>query len=131
MSTIFSKIIAGEIPCHRLHEDDRFLSFLDVRPIAAGHALVIPKQEVDRFFDMDAPLLDGILSFAKPIVEAIESVVPCERVGLMVAGLEVPHAHLHLVPISGVGDLNFANAREADPEELAALAQRIRDALSS
>lgn len=131
MSSIFSRIIAGEIPCHRLREDDRFLSFLDVRPIARGHALVIPKQEVDRFFDMDAPLLDGILSFAKPIVEAIESVVPCQRVGLMVAGLEVPHAHLHLVPITQTGDLNFANARQGDPGELAQLAKQIRDVLTS
>ena len=129
MSTIFSRIIGGEIPCHRLREDDRFLAFLDVRPVADGHALVIPKVEVDRFFDMDAELLGAILGFAKPLAEAIEAVVPCRRVGLMVAGLEVPHAHLHLIPINSAGDLSFANAAPADPEHLAALAQKITSAL--
>ena len=130
MSTIFTKIISGEIPCHRLREDDRFLSFLDVRPVTDGHALVIPKVEVDRFFDMQDDLLSDVLAFAKPIAEAIESVVPCKRVGLMVAGLEVPHAHLHLVPISSVGDLSFANSATADQDRLAVLAEKIRAALS-
>lgn len=130
MTTIFSKIIAGEIPCHRLAEDDRFLSFLDVRPIAQGHALVIPKTPVDRFFDMEDTLLRDILVFARPVAEALEAVVPCKRVGLMVAGLEVPHAHLHLVPISAVGDLSFANAREGNTEQLATLAARVRETLA-
>jgi histidine triad (HIT) family protein len=131
MSTIFAKIILGEIPCHCLAEDDRFLSFLDVRPVARGHALVIPKQEVDRFFDMDDDLLSDVLRFAKPVAEAIESVVPCKRVGLMVAGLEVPHAHLHLVPINQIGDLNFDNAAPTDGDVLAALAADIRAAISA
>ncbi len=130
MSTIFTKILSGEIPCHRLAENDAYLSFLDVRPVARGHALVIPKKEIDRFFDMDDDLLGNILLFARPIVEAIESVVPCRRVGLMVAGLEVPHAHLHLIPINAVTDLSFANAAPADDGELADLAGQIRAALA-
>jgi len=127
--TIFSKILRGEIPCHRLAEDERFLAFLDVRPICHGHALVIPKQEVDYLFDMDDALLGGILLFARPVAKAIEKVVPCERIGLMVAGLEVRHAHIHLVPIRTMGDLSFAHARPADGSVLSELAQKIRAAI--
>lgn len=126
MSTIFTKIINGDIPCEKLAEDDRFFAFLDIRPIHEGHTLVIPKREVDYFFDLDDDLLGGIMTFAKPIASALKAVVPCERVGVMVAGLEVPHAHVHLVPISDVGQLSFAHAREADPTELADLAEKIR-----
>jgi histidine triad (HIT) family protein len=129
MSTLFTKIINGEIPCHKLAEDDGFLSFLDIRPIGPGHALVIPKKEVDYLFDLDDDLLGRIMLFARPIAKAIGHVVPCQRVGVMVAGLEVPHAHVHLVPISAVSDLTFAHAKAADHDELAALAQRIREAL--
>ncbi len=118
MSTLFTKIIQGDIPCHKIAESDAFFAFLDIRPIAPAHTLVIPKLEVDRFFDMPTTYLEGILSFAKPIAEAIESIIPCERVGMMVAGLEVPHAHLHLVPIREIGDLNFANAKEATSDSL-------------
>ena len=126
MSTIFTRIINGEIPCQKLTEDDRFFSFLDIRPINTGHTLVIPKREIDCFFDLDDDLLGGIMQFARPIARAIEKVVPCERVGVMVAGLEVPHAHVHLIPISDVGQLTFANARDSDPDALAALATQIR-----
>ena len=129
MSTLFAKIISGEIPCHKLAEDDDFLSFLDIRPIGPGHALVIPKREVNYFFDLDDDLLGRIMLFAKPVAKAIEKVVPCARIGVMVAGLEVPHAHVHLVPISAVSDLTFANAKEADMDELATLAKNIRAAL--
>jgi histidine triad (HIT) family protein len=129
VGSIFTKIIAGEIPCAKLHEDDHFISFLDVRPIRAGHALVVPKPEVDYIFDLPDELLNGLLKTARPIAKAIEAEVPCTRIGLMVAGLEVPHCHLHLVPIDEVGDLNFAKASAADPEELNALAERIRSRL--
>ena len=125
MSSIFTKIIQGDIPCHKIAEDDQFFAFLDIRPMAPGHTLVIPKVEIDRFFDLDNDHLSHIMPFAKPIATAIEAVVPCDRVGLMVAGLEVPHAHLHLVPIQGIGDLNFANAKPASNDALAAMAKQI------
>lgn len=126
MSTIFTKIINGDIPSHKITENDQFYAFLDIRPIAPGHTLVIPKVEIDRFFDLESKVLAAFLPFAKPIAEAIEKVIPCERVGLMVAGLEVPHAHLHLVPIRTISDLSFANAKPADNNELAELAISIR-----
>ncbi|MEM7391894.1 MAG: HIT family protein [Verrucomicrobiota bacterium] len=129
MASLFTKIIEGEIPCHKLAEDERFFSFLDINPINKGHALVIPKKENDYFFDLDDDLLSGIMVFARPIATAIEQVVPCERVGLIVAGLEVPHAHVHLVPFDAIGQLTFENARAADMGELAALAEQIRSHL--
>jgi histidine triad (HIT) family protein len=124
--TLFSKIINGDIPCAKLYEDDHFFSFLDIRPIKRGHALVVPKLEVDYIFDLPDDLLSRMLVTAKPIARAIEAHVPCERIGLMVAGLEVPHCHLHLVPIRGVGDLNFSLASEAEPDDLQTLAAEIR-----
>tara|TARA_B100001121_G_scaffold8729_1_gene7288 strand:+ start:1583 stop:1978 length:396 start_codon:yes stop_codon:yes gene_type:complete len=129
MASIFTNIIHGDIPCHKITENDQFFAFLDIRPIAPGHTLVIPKVEIDRFFDLDNDLLSHFLPFAKPIATAIEAVVPCERVGLMVAGLEVPHAHLHLVPIRSIGDLSFANATPADQNELAMMAEKITQKL--
>ena len=129
MSSIFTKIIQGDIPCHKIAENEHFFAFLDIRPIAPGHTLIVPKVEIDRFFDLDNDLLSTIMPFAKPIATAIEAVVPCDRVGLMVAGLEVPHAHLHLVPIQGIGDLSFANAKPATNDALAAMAKQITAAL--
>ena len=129
MPTLFTRIISGEIPSHKLLEDDRFFAFLDIRPVAPGHALVIPKNETDRFFDLEEDFLKEILPFSQRVARALEQTVPCNRVGIMVAGLEVPHAHLHLVPINGIGDLNFANATPGEPEELAALAEQIRNNL--
>ena len=129
MSTLFTKIIAGVIPCHKIAECDRYFAFLDIRPINPGHTLVIPKQETDYLFDLDDALLGGMLPFSKPIAKAIESVVDCERIGIMVAGLEVPHAHVHLVPIRSLGDLTFARATPAENDALATLAERIRSAL--
>ena len=129
MSTIFRKIIDGDVPCHKLFEDDNYLSFLDMRPINPGHALVIPKIDNDYIFDLDDDVLAGLLVAAKPVAKAIEQVVTCERIGLMVAGLEVPHTHVPLVPINGIGDLNFAKANDATQEELAALAEQIRKAV--
>ncbi len=129
MTTLFTRIVQGEIPCHKLAENDRFLSFLDIRPIRLGHALVIPKEEIEYFFDLDDERIGAIMQFAKPIAEAIESVVPCKRIGVVVIGLEVPHAHVHLVPIVQIGDINFANARPAEERALADIAEKIRAAL--
>ena len=130
MTSIFTRIIQGELPCHRIAEDDNFLAFLDIRPVAPGHTLVIPKQAPDRFFDLDSDTLSHYLPFAKPIAHAIEAVVPCNRVGLMVAGLDVPHAHLHLVPMQSIADLRFDHATPANDDDLLAMATRIRQRLS-
>ena len=129
MSSIFTRIIRGEIPSATLFEDDDFFAFLDIRPIRAGHALLVPKVETDYLFNLEEKLLSRMLVVAKPIARAIQAVVPCQRIGLMVAGLEVPHCHLHLVPMDGIGDLNFAHARPADAAELQTLAAAIREHL--
>lgn len=127
MSSLFTRIVEGEIPSHKLAEDERYLAFLDVRPIRPGHALVIPKREVDYLFDLDDETLGGILCFARPVAKAIEQIVPCKRIGVTVVGLEVPHAHVHLVPIDRVSDIDFSNARPAADNELAELAGKIRE----
>jgi histidine triad (HIT) family protein len=105
--TIFSKIIAGEIPCYQIAENEAFFAFLDIFPLVKGHVLVIPKIETDRFFDLSPEILSGMMVFAQPIAKAIEKVFPCNRCGISVIGLEVPHAHMHLVPINSADDLNF------------------------
>lgn len=129
MASVFTRIINGEIPCHKVAEDDRFLAFLDINPVREGHTLVIPKVEVDRFFDLPDEVLRGIMPFAKEVARRIGSVVPCNRVGISVVGLEVPHAHVHLIPIDGVHDMEFSRARpKVTPEDLAALAARLRAA---
>ena len=126
MASIFTRIVNGEIPCYRIAETDRFLAFLDIRPQARGHTLVIPKEEVDYYFDLDDDLLSGIMVFAKTVAKAIEQVVPCARIGVAVVGLEVPHAHVHLIPINSVADLSFANGPVSiTKEEMAALAEQI------
>ncbi|MEL5848077.1 MAG: HIT family protein [Candidatus Igneacidithiobacillus chanchocoensis] len=130
MSTLFTKIIRGEIPAEKLLEDEHYLAFLDVRPIRPGHTLVIPKLEHDYIFTLDDTTLAGLLPFAKRLVPALEKVTGCLRVGVMVAGLEVPHTHVHLVPMTAISDLNFANARESSAEERAALGKQIRAALA-
>jgi len=129
MSSIFTRILSGEIPSAKLYEDDFFYAFLDVRPIRKGHALLIPKQDIDYIFDLPDDLLSKLLTTARPIAKAIEQHIPCKKVGLMVAGLEVPHCHLHMVPIDDVGDLNFANAQPADFSDLNVLAANIRTTL--
>ena len=111
MSSIFSKIIAGDIPCYKIRENERFLAFLDIFPMAKGHVLVIPKTETDKFFDLPDTYLTEILIFAKPIAKAIEAGFNCNRCGISVVGLEVPHAHLHLVPIQSADDLNFTRGK--------------------
>ena len=128
--TIFSKIIAGEIPCYKIAENEKFFSFLDVNPMADGHTLVIPKLEVDNFFDMPGEYLDEIMAFAQPIAKAIEKSFDCNRCGIGVIGLEVPHAHIHLVPIDSADDLNFTR-RKLNPsrEELKAAQQKILNTL--
>lgn len=126
MSTLFTKIINGEVLAHKILEDDNFLAFLDIRPITPGHTLVIPKKEVDYIFDLEDNLLSQILIFAKKTARLIEQAVECKRVGIMVAGLEVPHAHIHLVPINSLKDLNFAQAKPAANTQLAEIAAKIR-----
>ena len=126
MASLFTKIIDGDIPCHKICENDDYLAFLDIRPINPGHTLVIPKKETDYIFDVDDDLLGGMMIFAKRIARAIEKEVDCQRIGIMVAGLEVPHAHIHLIPIFKIPDLNFANAKSAENDELAKVAERIR-----
>lgn len=129
MPTIFTKILSGEILAHKILENEKYLAFLDIRPVNPGHTLVIPKQEVDYIFDLEDELLKGLMVFAKKVARAIKSAVPCQKVGVMVAGIEVPHAHIHLIPINSVGDLNFARAKAMPQEELGAIASKIRAAL--
>jgi histidine triad (HIT) family protein len=111
MSSIFSKIVAGEIPSYKIAEDERFFAFLDIFPLVEGHVLIIAKLEIDKFFDLPEELLGEWLVFAKPIAKAIEKAFPCDRCGLSVVGLEVPHAHMHLVPINSSDDLNFTRPK--------------------
>jgi histidine triad (HIT) family protein len=131
MPSIFSRIVNREIPAHILREDDEFLAFLDVRPIRPGHSLVIPKQEIDDVFDLPESLLSGLLVFARPVANAIREVTDARRVGMAVVGIEVPHAHVHLIPIDEISDLDFGKAQSADDEDLAATAERIRAALGT
>jgi len=124
--TIFSKIIRGDIPSYRIAEDERFFAFLDIYPLMKGHTLVIPKVEVDKLLDLDDEYLREILLFAKPIAHAIEKAFPCNRVGMEVIGLDVPHAHLHLIPINSANDLNFTRPKlDLSPAELKAVQEKI------
>ncbi|MBA4259820.1 MAG: HIT family protein [Chitinophaga sp.] len=124
--TIFSKIIAGEIPCYKIAENEQFFAFLDIFPLVKGHVLVIPKVEVDHFFDLPEDYLAQMLLFAKPIAKAIEKAFPCNRCGISVVGLEVPHAHMHLVPINSADDLNFTRGKlSLSQEELLSVQQSI------
>ncbi len=130
MASIFTRIVKGEIPCHKIAESEHYLAFLDISPLAKGHTLVIPKEEVDYIFDLDDDVLAGLQVFAKKVARAIETAVPCERIGVAVIGLEVPHAHVHLVPINNVQDINFARPKlEMTAEELAEVAEQIKAAL--
>ncbi len=130
MSTIFSKILAGEIPCYKIAENEQFLSFLDVSPVAAGHALVIPKMAVDYIFDMEDDHLADMHVFAKKVAKALKTVVPCKKVGVAVVGLEVPHAHIHLIPMNSIGDMNFTGERiKMSQEEFEKLASAIAAAM--
>ena len=124
--TIFSKIIAGEIPCYKISEDEKFFSFLDINPLVEGHTLVIPKLEIDNFFDIPDEYMQGIFLFARPIAKAIERSFNCNRCGISVIGLEVPHAHIHLVPINKADDLNFTRKKlNPSKEQLKAAQEKI------
>lgn len=127
MSSIFTKIINGEIPCHKIAENDDFLAFLDVFPLVKGHVLVVPKKEVDYIFDLDDNLLSGMMLFAKSIAPAIKKAIPCKRIGLAVIGLEVPHAHLHMVPMNSANDVNFTQPKiKVEGNEMEEIAEKIR-----
>ncbi|MBE0678205.1 MAG: HIT family protein [Bacteroidales bacterium] len=128
MASIFTRIINGEIPCHKVAEDDRFIAFLDVRPLKPGHTLVVPKKEVDYIFDLDGKTLADMMLFAQKVARAMKEVIECNRIGVAVIGLEVPHAHIHLVPITRESDLLFTNPRVSPaPEEAEKLARSIGD----
>lgn len=128
MATIFSRIVAGEIPCHKVAENEEFFAFLDINPVAVGHTLVIPKQEVDYIFDIDDAMLGRMMAFAKRVARAQEAAITCKRVGLAVMGLEVPHAHIHLIPITKESDMYFGGGKlSLSQEQLADIADKIRN----
>jgi histidine triad (HIT) family protein len=126
MASLFSRIVAGEIPCHRVAESEEFLAFLDINPRAQGHTLVIPKQEVDYIFDLDEATYTRLWAFARRVAVAVEQIVPCERIGIAVIGLEVRHTHIHLIPINKVSDINFERPPlQLEADVLASLAAQI------
>ena len=130
MPTIFTKIVRGEIPCHKILEDEKHFAFLEIRPLAPGHTLVIPKEETDYFFDLDDAKTAALMKFSKKIASAVRKAFACEKVALVVYGLAVRHAHVHLIPVNGTpGELDFRNQRDAKPEELSSAAAKIRAAL--
>lgn len=129
MSSIFTKIVNSEIPCYKVAEDEQFLAFLDVNPNAVGHTLCIPKQEIDKLFDMDEELYLGLMRFSKKVAAALEKTVPCERIGMAVIGLEVPHAHVHLIPINEMNEMRFQNKVKLTKEEFETLATKIQQNL--
>ena len=130
MATIFTRIVNGEIPCYKITEDERFLAFLDINPLQEGHTLVIPKKEVDYIFDVDDDLHAGLWNFAKKIGKAIEIVIPCQRIGITVIGLEVPHAHIHLIPLKTMFDMDFRRPKLSyTPEQFKEIAAKISGAL--
>lgn len=126
MSSVFSKIIAGEIPCYKIAENENYLAFLDIFPLKKGHVLVVPKKEVDYIFDLDDIAYNGLMAFSKQVALAIKKTIPCNRVGVAVIGLEVPHAHVHLIPINIDNDMNFANVKlKLAKEEFEQIAKEI------
>ena len=125
--SIFTKIIKGEIPCYKIAEDDRFIAFLDVFPIKKGHTLVVPKAQIDYLFDLDDSLLSDLMIFAKKVSQKMQSAISCERIGIAVIGLEVPHAHIHLVPLDTVGDIDFSQPKlQLSAMEMTEIADSIR-----
>ncbi|NLP57420.1 HIT family protein [Lutibacter sp. B1] len=129
MSSIFTKIIKGEIPSYKVAENDEFYAFLDINPNAKGHTLVVPKQEVNKLFDLDEETYSGLMSFSRKIAIAIEKVIPCNRVGMAVIGLEVPHVHVHLIPLKEMEDIQFTKKVKLEPEEFKAIAKAISENL--
>lgn len=131
MASIFTKIVQGEIPAHKVAETERYLAFLDVNPLVEGHVLVIPKKEVDYLFDLDDESYAELMLFAKIVAAGVKKAIPCKRVGVAVIGLEVPHVHVHLVPLNQMNDINFSRAKlHPSGEELAATASKIRESLA-
>lgn len=132
MASIFTRIVNGEIPCHKIAEDENYLAFLDINPLQEGHTLVIPKKEINYIFDVEDPLHAGLWNFAKKVGKAIEKVVPCQRIGITVIGLEVPHAHIHLIPLRSMYDMDFRKPKlKFTNEELAAIASKISAVLTA
>jgi histidine triad (HIT) family protein len=130
MATIFTRIIKGEIPCYKVAEDERYFAFLDINPLKAGHTLVVPKQETDYIFDLDDEKLSGLIIFSKKIAKAIRAAFPCNRIGIAILGLEVPHAHIHLVPMDSMEDINFKNPKlKFTPEEFKEIVEKIIEKL--
>lgn len=130
MASIFSRIVSGEIPSYKVAENDQYLAFLDINPLVLGHVLVIPKQETDYLFDLNDSLLSGLILFAKEVAKALEKVVPCKRIGVSVIGLEVPHAHVHLIPLNTMDDINFSRPKlSLSPETLKDIQNRIVEAI--
>lgn len=129
MSSIFTKIIKGEIPCYKITEDDNFIAFLDVNPNAKGHTLCIPKQEINKIFDIEDDLYIGLMQFSKKVAIVLEKTVPCKRIGMAVIGLEVPHAHVHLIPLNEMDEMRFQNKVSMTKEEFEALAKSIQNNL--
>ena len=130
-ASIFTKIVNGEIPAYKIAEDERYLAFLDVFPTTKGHTLVIPKQQVDYLFDLEDELYLGLMAFAKKVASALEKAVPCKRIGVAVVGLEVPHAHVHLIPINSMKDMNFANKQEFSKQEFEEVLEKIKTAYTA
>ena len=126
MSSIFTKIINGEIPCYKIAENENFLAFLDVNPNAKGHTLCIPKQEINKIFEMEDDLYIGLMQFSKKIAVALEKTVPCKRIGMAVVGLEVPHVHVHLIPLNEMDEMRFQNKVSLSKDEFEALAESIK-----
>lgn len=129
MSTIFTKIVNGEIPCYKITEDDNYLAFLDVNPNAKGHTLCIPKQEINKIFEIEDELYLGLMAFSKKVAIALEKSVPCKRIGMAAVGLEVPHAHVHLIPLNEMDEMRFQNKVTLSKEEFEALAKTIQSNL--
>ena len=129
MASVFSKIIAGEIPCYKIAEDNHHIAFLDLNPNAKGHTLCVPKKEVDKIFDLDPQDYTELMNFSRKIALAMRSVIPCKRIGMTVIGLEVPHTHVHLIPLNGMDDATFGKKETIDAEEMSALAAKIAAAI--
>lgn len=128
MASIFTRIIDGHIPCHKVAGNDKFLAFLDINPLKEGHTLIVPRKEIDYIFDLDEETLSEMMLFARRVAIAIKEVIPCKRIGVVVIGLEVPHAHIHLIPIDREGDISFSNPRaKITPERFAEIAAMIGD----
>ena len=130
MASIFTKIVKGVIPCYKVAETNKFLAFLDINPLAKGHTLVIPKKEVDYYFDLNDNLLKGLTVFSKKVAKAIQKVIPCERIGVTIIGLEVPHAHIHLIPINTIHDMEFSKRKlQMSNEEFIKISAKISNAM--